>query len=292
MLTIMRKKLEYFTLTLVIVVENCIEENKFCVACSKEITKGRIPKLALCNGLDFPVVDPTILKLNRVEERLLAPRHVFQTLWTVKGPSGQYKTKGGIVNVPVEVDNSVHSLPRPINDSSMIHVRIARKMEYVKDYMSGMVRTKLLYDAAKKFVQTPLAREENINLSVDWNTLNNTDEDTSYTDLEDEFYTRNEIYETMLIQNENDYSFTGLCNEGVRIAPAQGFRPTSILFDHKCEYLAFPTVYGGYKMNPVFNGKEISYSEMVKSMVLRYDRRVANRERKHLTLPILLQVVC
>ncbi|KAK3909205.1 UPF0294 protein VP2298 [Frankliniella fusca] len=251
------------------------DEAKFCFSCAKDIeTLFRVPKMALSNGLDFPVVDDDIKKLNRIEERLLAPRHVFQTLWTVKGPSGQFKTKGGIVNVPVEVDNTVSSLPRPINDSSMVHVRLARKMEYVKDYMSGVVRTTLLYNAAKTFVQKPLAIEENITLSSDWHMDVNHHEQTN---LEDDFYVQNAIYETLLVENENEYSFTGLVDKSLRIAPAEGFRPTSILFDDKCEYLAFPTVFGGYRMTPFYNGKPISYADVAKSMAMRYDRRVAER---------------
>ncbi|KAL0579095.1 hypothetical protein ABG067_008668, partial [Albugo candida] len=36
-----------------------------------------------------------------LEERLVAGRHVFQSIWTMQGTSGQYRSKGGIVNVPV-----------------------------------------------------------------------------------------------------------------------------------------------------------------------------------------------
>ncbi|KAK3907395.1 Exodeoxyribonuclease 7 large subunit [Frankliniella fusca] len=238
-------------------------EAKFCTSCAKDINKKKIPKLALCNGLDFPKVPDCIKQLNRIEERLLAPRHIFQTIWSVKGPTGQYKTKGGIVNIPVEVDNSVSSIPRPINNSSMIHVRIARKMEYLKDYMSGVVWTQLLYDAAKEFVKTPLAIGENITLSEAWNS--NFDDNHEALDIEDEFYNTNAIHETLLMQNENNFAFSGLTDTSIRIAPAQGFRPTSILFDEKCEYLAFPTVFGGHKMDPMHNGKPISYTDLITS---------------------------
>jgi len=249
--------------------------SKFCRNCSSYIEKIKVPPLASSNGLDFPKVHEKISKLNRVEERLLAPRHVFQTIWTVQGPNGQYKTKGGIVNVPIDMDTSVKSLPRNVDDSHMIHVRIARKMEYVRDYMSGIVRPKLLYDAAKAFVSKPLLREEQIQLNENWMFQNDCNDDMFPSD--DEQFVRNAIYETMLTTDNLASAFNGLLDDGLRIAPAQDYVPKSILFDDNCEYLAFPTVFGGYKMNPQHEGKSLSYAQLIKSMIMRYDRRVAKR---------------
>lgn len=231
--------------------------------------------MALCNGLDFPKIDKEISELNRIEERLLAPRHVFQTLWTVQGPNGQYKSKGGIVNVPVNIDTNVKALPRDINDSHMIHVRIARKLEYARDYMSGIVRPKLIYDAAKKFVKKPLPREEGIKLNLNWKFSSDNHEDIELSDDED--FVRNAIYETMLTNDQEQCAFSGLFDQGLRIAPAQQYTPTSILFDENCEYLAFPKVFGGYKLDPQHEGRNLSYSQIAKSVALRYDRRVAER---------------
>ncbi|KAK3932410.1 LOW QUALITY PROTEIN: hypothetical protein KUF71_012587 [Frankliniella fusca] len=272
---LMKKGLSKTFLEKVQCVKDC-EESKFCITCLKDIRKNIVPKLSLSNGLDFPVVDEKILKLNRIEERLISARHVFQTLWTVKGPTGQFKTKGGIVNVPVEVDNSISVLPRPLNDSNMIHVRLARKMEYVKDYMSGIVRPKLLFDAAKALVKKPLAIQENITLSINWESENQFFRNDFETDFDSEFYVSNSIHETMLVSNQ-DVSFTGMAENGLRMAPAEGFRPTGVLFDDSCEYLAFPQVFGGYQMNPMYNDKPIPYADFAKSMAMRYDRRVAER---------------
>ncbi|KAK3933134.1 Halomucin [Frankliniella fusca] len=198
------------------------ESDKFCKTCYIHITKGNVPRLALSNGLDFPVVDKTISKLNRIEERLIAARHVFQTLWTVKGPEGQYKTKGGIVNVPVDIDTSVTKLPRQVNDTHMIHVRLARKMEYVKNYMSGIVRPKLLYRAAKILVKKPLLKEEGITLSSSWSNSNFQDniDDIDMYDEEDEFYSNCNIHETLL--THDSLSFNAVATAGIRFAPAEG----------------------------------------------------------------------
>ncbi|KAK3931732.1 Glutamyl-tRNA(Gln) amidotransferase subunit D [Frankliniella fusca] len=172
-------------------VENSDTE-EFCKTCVTYIDKGEIPKLSLENGLRFPVVAEEIQKLNRVEERLLAPRHVFQTRWTVNGAAGQFKTKGGIVNVPVDMDTTVNHIPRAFDDSNMIHVKLARRMKYLNNYMSGNVRPKLLHNAAKKFILTPLALEEGIELSNDWYQDHSTNEH-EYISHETDFYWNNAI---------------------------------------------------------------------------------------------------
>ena len=55
---------------------------------------------------------------------------------------------------PVTIDTTVSSLPRLSNDTNMIHIRIARKLEYKNHYMSGFVRPKKVYGAAKKMLKT------------------------------------------------------------------------------------------------------------------------------------------
>ncbi|KAK3917150.1 Transmembrane cell adhesion receptor mua-3, partial [Frankliniella fusca] len=173
------------------------------------------------------------------------------------------------------MDTTVNHIPRSSNDSHMIHVKLARRMQYVNNYMSGNVRPKLLYDAAKKFVLKPLAIEEAIELSTNWCFNNNVENDQYEFNNDTEFYTHNAIYETLL--TSDDINFMGSSENGIRFAPAENYTPTSILFDNNCEFLAFPKVFGGYKLNPEYNNTKISYSDFTKSMILRFDRRVAER---------------
>ncbi|KAK3920088.1 1,4-alpha-glucan branching enzyme GlgB [Frankliniella fusca] len=70
--------------------------------------------------------------------------------------------------------------------------------------MSGNVRPKLLYNAAKKFVLTPLALEEGIEFSTNWYQDYNTDE-LEYFSHDNEFYSNNAIYETLLTSDQVDF---------------------------------------------------------------------------------------
>ncbi|KAI9489724.1 hypothetical protein BDB00DRAFT_601547 [Zychaea mexicana] len=63
----------------------------FCATCKSHISKKKTrPKLCLANGLRLPNVPDSLSQLTRLEERLVAPRHVFQTIWLVMGIHGQY----------------------------------------------------------------------------------------------------------------------------------------------------------------------------------------------------------
>ncbi|KAI8077678.1 uncharacterized protein BX664DRAFT_41802 [Halteromyces radiatus] len=53
------------------------EVGKFCATCHHDITKKKVPNLCLSNGLKFMDVPTQIGQLTRLEERLVAARHVF-----------------------------------------------------------------------------------------------------------------------------------------------------------------------------------------------------------------------
>jgi hypothetical protein len=139
-----------------------------CVTCHGHLKKNKIPRLCLQNGLAFPPIPTQISNLTRLEERLIAGRHVFQTIWTVRGQHGQYRSKGGIVNVPVSLDTTVSSLPRNYNDSHVIHLCLTRRMEYVRNYANGNVRPAVVWTAAEFMMHTPLYSELSITLNENW----------------------------------------------------------------------------------------------------------------------------
>ncbi|KAG2209244.1 hypothetical protein INT47_005536 [Mucor saturninus] len=109
-----------------------------------------------------------------------SPRHTFQQLWTHNGVSGQHKSKGGIVKVPVNADTTVSSLTRNFNDTETVHVRLARKLCFEKDYMKGNVSPSKVWVAAEYLASTTLY-QENLNQEPD-----NIDEEIYEAEEEDE----------------------------------------------------------------------------------------------------------
>lgn len=43
------------------------------------------------------------------------------------------------MNVPVNVDTTVSCLPRRLDDSHVTHLNLARRLQYKKDYIKGII---------------------------------------------------------------------------------------------------------------------------------------------------------
>lgn len=136
-----------------------------CANCKVTLKGNKVPTIALMKGLHFPNKVPNIEKMTRLEERLVAPRHFFQSIFTHKGLTGQYKSKGGIVNVPVTVDTTVRSLPRNLDSTNTIHVGLARKLSFKKDYIKGNIDSNLVWEVAHYLKSRSLFIKHDITLT-------------------------------------------------------------------------------------------------------------------------------
>ena len=100
----------------------------FCQTCMKHLKSGKVPPLAVVNGMKFPE-KPTFFYLNELECRLIAPRLAFQKI--MQAPRGkQLKINGNVVNVPADVINTVNLLPRLPEQSGTIKVLLKRRLQY------------------------------------------------------------------------------------------------------------------------------------------------------------------
>ena len=286
-----------------------------CTTCKAAFRSKKLPTIALVHGLHFPEKVECVDRLSRLEERLVAPRHIFQSLWTHKGLHRQYRSKGAVVNVPVTVDTSVSLLPRNLDDTSIIHVHLARKSSFIKNYMQGVVRPANVWAAVRYLQSTPLYIAEDIDIAdeEEWTRNNmpesgNDDEAESGNDEEEVVTSNSERVEELIVdgfdfddddqvdadQQSEDESESGDergdeddeqeeeeaeedgtdlnagvqetllvdNNEVLRIAPAEGNTPLSIIMDQDCDFLAFPKVFFGHKLETAPN---VTYQSMVKS---------------------------
>lgn len=293
---------EYHNIT--ITRESNGNKNLFCSTCKASLRKNNIPTLALKKGLHFPDKIACVDQLTRLEERLVSPRDVFQSIWPYKGLNGQYKTKGGIVNVPVTVDTSVSSLPRNYNSTGIIHVSLARKLIFNKDYIKGNVSPAKVWEAATNLQTTPLYIEYDVQLANEdqWTATNLTHD--VYDEMHEETLDVNsndtgsvaentahdtdaesidEINDTEDLDETDDEPLNAGTSESIlisdnditiRLAPGEGRIPISILKDKDSDFLSFPKVYYGQKLE---GSESISYSSLTKSVARRFDRRAAMR---------------
>lgn len=66
---------------------------------------------------------------------------------------GQLSTHGNIVDVPSGINSTIQCLPRPIDESQTIPIKLKRRLSYKHHYQFQNVRQKVL-DAAKYLVDT------------------------------------------------------------------------------------------------------------------------------------------
>ena len=91
-----------------------------CNSCHKHLKKNKVSPQAAINGLQFPK-KPEFIDLNELECRLVAPGLAFQRL--LQAPRGkQLKISGNFVNVPADITDTVHILPRVESASETVKV--------------------------------------------------------------------------------------------------------------------------------------------------------------------------
>ena len=82
---------------------------------------------------------PDIFNLTSLEERVISPRIPFMQIRELPR-GGQLSIHGNIVNVPSDVNSTVHCLPRPLSESQTIPIKLERRLSYKHHYQFQNVR--------------------------------------------------------------------------------------------------------------------------------------------------------
>ena len=117
--------------------------------------------------MSFPE-KPEVLNLTSLEERLIAPRICFMQLRELSR-GGQLTIHGGVVNVRTNVNSTINALPRTLNESLTIPIKLKRRLSYKHYYLFQQIRPKKVLDAAKYLVETSeLFQNEGIEIRNSW----------------------------------------------------------------------------------------------------------------------------
>ena len=81
------------------------DEEWVCHTCFNALRDGKIPKLAVANGMKWPNKPPE-LHYYQIEERLIALRIPFMQIRELPR-GGQYSLKGNVINVPVDIQPTI-----------------------------------------------------------------------------------------------------------------------------------------------------------------------------------------
>ena len=141
-----------------------------CSTCHSNLSDGKLPVCSKANKMEFPM-KPECLNLTPLEERLISPRIPFMQICELPR-GGQLSIHGNVVNVPADVNSVVNTLPRPINESQTIPIKLERKLSYKHHYQFQNVRPRKVLEAAKYLIETSeLFQNEHIEVQENW--LNN-----------------------------------------------------------------------------------------------------------------------
>ncbi|CEP16961.1 hypothetical protein [Parasitella parasitica] len=99
---------------------------------SRNIDSSLVPKDKLFEWRCSQLVADKAFQLEPTDES-------ERSLWTLQRTHSQYRSKGGIVNVPVSVDTTVQSIPRRLDKTNIIPAIWTRRMRYNGGYIKGNI---------------------------------------------------------------------------------------------------------------------------------------------------------
>ena len=294
--------------TLFITDTKSVENKKWiCRTCHNNLKNGKVPTCSKANGMSFPE-KPAVLNLTPLEERLIAPRIPFMQIREL--PRGhQLSIHGNVVNVPADVNTTISMIPRPIDESQTISIKLKKRKGFKGYYMFQTIRPFNVMYAAHYLTQTSeLYRDEGIQLSNEWLNglpLGNDDEMGNVSYCDDNDMIPNDNISTDHDQsgvdiNENDIDSDDEWNEIeerpagntdtllepadinhwadklLTVAPGEGNRPLGIFHDKDSEFLAFPSIFcGKRRCESEDRLVRVHYSDICKWELRSVDRRVA-----------------
>ena len=264
--------------------------------------------------MTFPEKPDVLKDLTPLEERLISPRIPFMQVRELPR-GGQLSIHGNVVNVPADVNSTVNVLPRPINESQTIPIKLKRRLGYKHHYQFQNVRPSKVLEAAQYLVRTSeLFKNEGIQVMDSYvpNQVDNNEDKWSEFISKDRKETSENLSTNLNAQSQDEVEPTNASNDSIdndtddewcetteqssgvmdtllqepditqhgdriiSFAPGEGNRPLGIFIDKDCEFLYFPTIYCG-KRQPDNSERlvPVHYSTMCKWELRSKDRRVA-----------------
>ena len=130
------------------------EENSWiCKSCSIKLKRQQMPSRAIINNLAVCEIPNELKKLNNLEKHLIALRLPFMKIVNLSSGKisnrfGQKGTKGPLHCVPADVQDTVTSLPRPVDKSMMVRLQLKRRLKYKAVWEEQLVNPNDIRDAS------------------------------------------------------------------------------------------------------------------------------------------------
>lgn len=141
-----------------------------CKTCNDNISKGKVPRLAATENIKLRDVPECVTRLSPLEQILCSPYIGFMKLVELIPSSlnSQLGIKGGVVNIPVEINEMLKILPRKFDDMQVIQLALKRKLSHKTTYKCEIIRPAYLCDALKYLITTPLYKKHKIEIDPEY----------------------------------------------------------------------------------------------------------------------------
>ncbi len=284
-----------------------------CSTCHSNLKAGKLPTCAKANKMTFPEKPDVLKDLTPLEERLISPRIPFMQVRELPR-GGQLSIHGNVVNVPADVSSTVSVLPRPINESQTIPIKLKRRLGYKHHYQFQNVRPSKVLEAVQYLVRSSeLFKNEGIQVMDSYvsNQVDNNEDEWSEFISKDRKETSENLSINLNAQSQEEVERTNASNDSIdndtddewcetterssgvmdtllhepditqdgdriiSFAPGEGNRPLGIFTDKDSEFLSFPTIYcGKHQADNSERLVPVHYSTMCKWELRSKDRRV------------------
>ena len=141
----------------------------FCHNCYNSIAiKKKVPRLSVSNGLQLDEIPYELQIPTDLEQQLFAISLIFMkvTLLPKTRMKGQFD--GKMINVPLrplDVSNTIMSLPRCVDDAAIVPLELKRKQEYKNAHADGYIRPNVCIKAVEKLkkLKNPYYQDVEVN---------------------------------------------------------------------------------------------------------------------------------
>jgi hypothetical protein len=112
-----------------------VAQFKACITCTATLDRDQVPGLSSSNGFTYPPYPTHLPPPGCIRKKLVAPKLPFMQIRRLRHQIGGYGIVGQVINVPVDVNNMVTTLPRQLDDDYSFNVHLKRNLIHRSTYL-------------------------------------------------------------------------------------------------------------------------------------------------------------
>jgi hypothetical protein len=109
-----------------------VAQFKACVTCTATLDRDQEPSLSGSNGFTYPPYPTHLPPSDCINERLVAQKLPFMQIRRLRHQMGGCGIVGQVINVPVDVNNMVPTLPKQLDEEYSLNRILIQKSTYLQ----------------------------------------------------------------------------------------------------------------------------------------------------------------